>query len=109
MKEKIVYIAHPIGGDVQANLADLRRILRKLNLAHDNIVPFCPYYADVVSLDDSVPEERARGLLNDHALFAAGFIDEVWLTGDRISEGMQKEKELAILRGIPVYNYIGLI
>jgi hypothetical protein len=28
----IAYIAHPISGDVEANLADICRIVRKINL-----------------------------------------------------------------------------
>lgn len=101
---KIVYIAHPIGGDVANNLADLRRIIRKINLETPNIVPFCPYYADVVSLDDNNPEERERGLRNDIALIKSGVVHEMWLTGKHVSAGMDMEKDLAMYLGIPVID-----
>lgn len=104
---KIVYIAHPIGGDVEANLADLRRIIRMINIENLDVVPFAPYYADVVSLDEENTFERSRGIKNDKALFERGFIDEVWLTGPRLSTGMQAEKELAEWLGIPIIDKIG--
>lgn len=103
---KIVYVAHPIGGDIQNNLADLCRIVRKINLENMDVVPFAPYYVDIVSLDDNVLAERERGIKNNMAILRSGIIQEVWLTGDRISRGMQQEKEFAEQIGIPVYNYI---
>lgn len=103
---KICYIAHPIGGDVEYNLADLRRIIKHINLTMPEVLPFCPYYADVVSMDDNVPEERSRGLNNDFHLLQSGFINEVWLTGGRISNGMQQEINVANVEDIKVVDYI---
>lgn len=106
---KICYIAHKISGDIEANLADLRRIIRYINLTYSDIVPFCPYYADIVSLDDNVPEERERGIKNDVALFQSGCIEELWLTGDIISKGMEEERQLAYMYDIPVIDKINAI
>lgn len=107
---KIVYIAHPIGAKtkegIERNLADLRRIVRKINLNYPDIVPFVPYYSDVVSMDDNVLAERERGIKNDKAILEAGFIDELWLTGDRISNGMTEERNIALIEMIPVIDYI---
>ncbi|WP_306642613.1 DUF7768 domain-containing protein [Sanyastnella coralliicola] len=99
---KVAYIAHPIGGDVENNLAKIRDIVRNVNLTEKEVVPFAPYYADVVSLDDAVPEERNRGLQNDHHLLDIGIIDELRLYGGRISEGMMAEAQLAHRKGIQV-------
>lgn len=104
---KIAYIAHPIGGNIEENLADLRRIIRIINLQHPGTVPFCPYYADIVSLDDNIPSERKRGIANDVAILRSGIVQELWLTGPRISTGMQLEKECAEELGIPVIDMIG--
>lgn len=101
---KIVYIAHPISGDVEGNLADLRRIVRKINLEYPDVVPFVPYYADIVSLDDNIPEERARGMKNDMEIIERGIPDELWLTGNRVSFGMGMERIAAIKHGIPVID-----
>ena len=129
--KKIVYIAHPISGDIEANLKDLCRILRIINInSHpmrseiihkfecgavmieqvyefQNIIPQAPYYHDIISLDDSVPLERIRGRENDIAMIKTGVYDELWFTGDRISKGMEYERQLFIKLGKPVINYIG--
>lgn len=101
-KKKVVYIAHPIQGDVSNNLNSISRIIRHLNLSDPNIVPLAAYYADVVALDDSIPAERDRGIQNNIALFERGVIDEVWLYGNRISHGMQAEILLALKFKLPV-------
>lgn len=100
----VCYIAHPIGGDVEENLADLRRILWVINRTIPEVVPFCPYYADVVSLDDSDPDDRRRGMENGRLLLASGIVDEFWLTGDHVSVGMAAELELADQHGVKVVD-----
>lgn len=102
-----VYIAHPVGGDIQTNLADLRRIIRAINLRFPSVVPLCSYYADVVSLDDTNPDERARGIKNANAVLRSKLISEVWLTGGWISPGMEQERQLADGLGIKVVNHVG--
>jgi len=107
---KIVYIAHCISGNIEENLTDLRRIIRKVNIdGAPSIVPLAPYYADIVSLNDDVPEERERGIRNDIAVLKSGLITELWLTGPRISKGMQAEINLAEQLGIPVKDFINLL
>jgi hypothetical protein len=101
---KVIYIAHPISGDIKGNLEKIRLIVRKLNLSYSDIVPFAPYWLDCHALDDNNPAERQRGIQNDITLFEKKFIDEVWLFGDRISTGMQAEIDLATKLGIPVID-----
>lgn len=102
---KIVYIAHPISGDIAGNLEKIRQIVRKINLEHSDTLPFAPYWVDCYALDDTIPAERERGIKNDTEFFKRGVIDEVWLFGDRISFGMQCEVDMAISLGIPVVNH----
>ena len=108
---KIVYIAHPIGAPtkegIEKNLTDLRRIVRYINLRYRDVVPFVPYYADIVSMDDNVLAERERGIKNDIAILESGIVDELWLTGDRISNGMIAERSIAYIKSIPVIDMIG--
>lgn len=99
---KVAYIAHPVGGDVQNNLKRIEKIGRQINIEESGVVPFAPYYFDCHVLDDSVPDERNRGIKNNVALMRKGFVDEVRLYGDRISTGMGHEIELAHELGIPV-------
>jgi len=107
---KIVYLAHPIGAygttTVQDNLASLRRIIRQINLEEPDTVPFAPYYTDVVSLDDSVPEERARGMKNGAEILRRGFYDELWICSTRISSGMEAEIAAAREAEMPVRHYL---
>lgn len=107
---KIVYIAHPVGAPtkegIENNLADLRRIVRKINLEYPDIVPFVPYYADIVSMDDNVLSERERGIKNDNAILRSGMIDEMWATGNRISNGMFAEMGIACLEKITFVDMI---
>ena len=100
MKKKIIYIAHPISGDVDANVKSVLDIVKALNMSGLPIVPFAPYIVDVLALDDNIPEQRARGFENNKQLF--NFIDEVWLYGGRISSGMQTEIDWAKELNIPV-------
>jgi hypothetical protein len=102
MKKKIAYIAHPIGGDVINNLNKIHVIVRTINLKEPKVVPFVPYYADVVSLDDNNPIERQRGIENGHTILESGIVDELRLYGAKISPGMKAEIELAVLCNIPV-------
>lgn len=99
---KIIYIAHPISGDIKENLEKIRLIVRELNLTRPDIVPFAHYWVDCFALDDSVPEERERGIKNDHEFFIREIFDELWLYGDHISIGMMNEIVLADQCGIPV-------
>lgn len=99
---KICYLAHPVGGDVENNLALIRRIVREVNLEHPEVVPFVPYYSDVVSLCDAHPSERARGIKNNTHILKSGIVNELWLYGDKISAGMAGEIEIAKEMGIKI-------
>ena len=97
---KVIYIAHPISGDVAGNLKKIIRISRKINLKEPNVVPFAPYYLDCLSLNDNSIKERERGIRNDHFLIKKGFIDEIRLYGNRISKGMREEVRIGRELGI---------
>jgi len=99
---KIVYIVHPISGDITENLIKIRQIIREINLTEPDILPFAHYFVDCICLNDDIPEERERGIKNDIELMRAGFIDELWLYGDKISTGMGHEIALALELGILV-------
>jgi len=104
MKMKIVYICHPIAGDIMGNVEKIMKIIRDINLDIKlrEVVPFAPYLGDVLALDDNKPEERNRGIMNDVAVLTSGIVNEVWVYGDRISTGMKEEINLAFNMGLPV-------
>lgn len=99
---KIAYIAHPIGGDVKNNITKVLAVCKDINLSTDTVVPFIPYLADVMALDDDIPAQRERGIKNDLAILNRDVVDELWLYGERISNGMQEEINVAHRNGIKV-------
>ena len=99
---KVVYIAHPISGDVKGNLEKLKNICRDINLKHPDILPFVPYCMDLMCLDDAIQTERNRGIKNNTHHLESGYIDELWLYGDRISKGMYEEINTALIEGIEI-------
>lgn len=104
----IAYLAHPIGAfegvTVRQNLIAIKDIVRKLNLdpKTEQVVPFVPYYVDCIALDDGSIAERERGLLNDLEFFKRRVMDQLWIYGSRISQGMENELLLCKTYDIPV-------
>lgn len=99
---KIAYIVHPIAGDKETNLELISHIVRKINLTESDVVPFVPYYADCVAMDDRILSERERGIKNDHEILSRMFVDELWVYGNRISNGMKAEIMWALDNKVPV-------
>lgn len=97
---KIAYVAHPIGGNVEKNLNLLKDVIWDINCSEPNTVPFAPYIADVISMDDDNPKDRAKGIKNNMHLLQ--FCDELRLYGNTISKGMISEIERAKELGIPI-------
>ncbi|MEK7520085.1 MAG: DUF4406 domain-containing protein [Patescibacteria group bacterium] len=95
-----VFIAHPISGDIKSNMKKVLEICRRV---HDkNTIPVAPYLVSLQYLDDTVVEDRELGMEANYEAFHAGYITELWLYGDRISESMRGEIELARELGIPI-------
>jgi hypothetical protein len=99
MSPKTVYIAHPISGDVERNCKKVLDICKEIH--SKETVPVVPYLVSLKYLDDSIETDRERGISVNLEYFRRGFIDELWLYGDTISPGMEKEISLAKELGIP--------
>ncbi len=98
---KIVYIAHPIGGAVKANVARVERIVEHVMEKRSTYWPIAPYLDACKYLCDDVPEDRARAFKANKRYFDAGIVQELWVCG-RVSTGVQTEINWAIERGISV-------
>jgi len=96
----IVYVAHPVAGNVEQNLAEVKRICAELH--SKEIYPIAPYWMMLQYQDDAKPEQRALGIAYNMLYFHRNFFHELWLYGDRISKGMAEEIEMAEYYGIPV-------
>lgn len=101
VRKKLVFIAHPISGDVPGNI---RKVLKICKVLHSkNIIPVVPYLVSLQYLNDDLLEDRALGIEANHECFHRGFVDELWLFGDRISAGMREEVLLALRYEIPIH------
>lgn len=89
----IVYIAHPVAGNITANLKSIRNIVSNINKKSPSVVPLVPYYVDVLVLERI--GERKRGIKNSIAILKSGMIDELWLYGNCVSPGMEAEIDIA--------------
>lgn len=98
---KIVYVAHPIRGDVTGNIKKILAICKRIH-SHA-VIPFVPYIPVIAYLG---VEEGSRGeklgLWTNHELIKMRIPMEMWLYGDHISEGMGDEIKLARKCHIPV-------
>ncbi len=96
-----VYVAHPVRGDFERNLANARAWLRYLRnapvafLSHATGRPtqdrplFSMPWAAAPDASDDLPENRGR-LIAD-CRDAARMHDEVWFVGGRVTDGMREE------------------
>lgn len=100
---KLIYIAHQVGGDVQANVQSILAICKQIHTA--DIIPVVPYLVALQYLRDHVSEDRELGTQANLEFLRRKLVDEVWLCGPRISEGMKAEILLAQSQQIPIHCY----
>jgi hypothetical protein len=106
---KLVLIESPYAGAVERNLAYARAALRdSLRRREAPLASHCLYTQPGV-LDDTLPDERRRGIDAGHAwLQHADFVAVYADLG--ISEGMRQGVARALERGVPVvYRTIGYL
>lgn len=96
----ILYIAHPIKGDVKNNILAIYNIVSTINNRSIDILAFAPYLS--YGLDDNIPSEREKGIIYDKVFFDKGIIDGLWLFGNRVSDGMIHEIDLSLKHGIHI-------
>ena len=83
---KKVYICSPLGGNIEKNLEQVKHYTKyALKCGTAPVVPH--FYA--LCLDDNDPKEREIGIAA--GLNLLWFCDEMWVFGDRITEGMKTE------------------
>lgn len=102
--KKVVYIAHPISSDPEANLLKIARIFKDVAIKGEYI-PFAPYLAAFAALDDELENEREVGMTLNKELFERGVIDELWVYG--LSDGVRHEIAWALENNVLVVYKIG--
>lgn len=94
----VVYIAHPVSGNVEENLAAAKQWVAWA--AGQGVSPVASYIPLCEVLDDADPANRELGMRCDFAVIER--CDEVWLCGGYVSKGMRAEADHAERHGIPV-------
>ena len=99
----LVYIASPFAGDTGYNISMARAYCRFA--VSKGCIPLAPHLLFPQFMDDGDKEQRELGLL--FALILLGKCDELWVFGERISEGMAAEitKAKNLCMPIKYYNH----
>ena len=97
---KIVFIGHPISGDIRNNVKKILSICKKIH--NQQIIPCVPYLVSIQYLNDEIIEDRELGIKANFECFYRKYVDELWLFGNCISKGMKQKIKLALKLGIPI-------
>ena len=97
-ENKLVYIASPYAGDVEANVAFAKAACRYA--MEQGCTPVAVHLLYPQLLADHVPAEREAGIQMGLRVLKA--CDEMWLCGNRLSSGMRAELAAAEQMGLPV-------
>jgi len=95
---KLVYIASPYAGDIEYNIKMAKKYCRYA--MECGYTPVAVHLLYPTFLDDSNPAERAIGIKMGLRVLAA--CEELWVCGNRVSEGMKMEIAEAKKLGIKV-------
>lgn len=98
---KFVYVCSPLRGDLERNIRKANGYCRFA--VKQGVLPLAPHAIFTGFLDDTIPEERQAGI--DLGLELLKRSDEIWVFGERISEGMLAEIEAAKEMRIPIHFY----
>ena len=94
----LVYIASPFAGNTERNTERARGYCRFA--VSKGCIPLAPHLLYPQFMDDDDRETRERGIF--FALVLLGKCDELWVFGERISEGMEREIAKAKKRNMPI-------
>lgn len=101
---KLIYICSPFRGDTAANTEAAQRYCR--DAYEKNCIPVAPHLYLPQFLDDDIPEERDLALRIGLRLI--DYCSEVWVHGDKISDGMRGEIDYATTTGKKVVYLPGV-
>lgn len=94
---KLVYICSPLRGDLEGNTK--KAIEYCSHAESQGVIPLAPHTIFTQFLNDTIPEQRQKGLKMGLELLKR--CDELWVCGNVISEGMKDEIEEARQSHIP--------
>lgn len=95
MTRPVLYMAHPVGGDVDGNIKRALRWLAWLRAKFPDVTSSAPWIAGVLSVGgDGTEAQREAGLVDDCETVSR--MDGIVLVGGRVSSGMARERYEAI-------------
>lgn len=94
----LVYICSPYAGDIRENIKFARAACR--HAIEKDCAPIAVHLLYPQLLDDAIPAEREQGIRTGLRVLAA--CDELWVCGERVSQGMTCEITEAKRLGIPI-------
>jgi len=96
---KQVYLASPLRGDYDKNIHNAVEYCRLASEA--GVLPLAPHIIFRQWCNDTIPEQRERGLNQGLELLEKS--EELWIMGTQVSEGMRGEIAFAKDHGIPTF------
>ena len=94
----LIYVASPFAGDTERNTERARGYCRFA--VSKGCIPFAPHLLYPQFMDDGDLRQRELGLF--FATVLLGKCDELWVFGERISDGISREIAKARKRGLPI-------
>lgn len=94
----LVYIASPYAGDTEWNTSRARGY--SIFAVSKGCIPLAPHLLYPQFMDDGDKTQRELGLR--FALILLGKCDELWVFGDKVTNGMSHEIAKAKRRGMPI-------
>lgn len=95
---KIAFICSPYRGNVEYNTSRAQGYCR---FAYSKgYAPYAPHLHNPCFLDEAIPEERDAGINLGLQLLTRS--DELWIFGDKLTEGMEQEFKVARQMKIPI-------
>jgi len=96
---KLVYIASPLRGDYNQNIKNAVEYCK--NACDMGVLAIAPHIVFSQWCNDTIPESREQGLKLGLELLSKA--DELWVMGERVSQGMAGEIAFANEQGIPIF------
>ena len=96
---KMVFIAHPMSGDIEGNTQKVIAICRRIH--SKRIIPVFPSFTWRKYLSNDPNDLKLAQAVNKE-YFRRKAIDEIWFYGDRMTDGMIREARLAQKYGIKI-------
>ena len=97
----LVYIASPYAGETEDNISRAKGYCRFA--VSKGVIPLAPHLLYPQFMDDSDEDQRILGLRFAIALLCR--CDELWVFGEKVSAGMEKEIEKAEKRGMRISRF----